>query len=507
VRHGVLLVSVLLILLSGPATVHADTSTGASSTSQGVQYNYTVVDDTAADRLQVRVSVSLPENVVKMRAAPDGQPAGLEVTRLDGFEKQANGTIVWDKETPRPSMRYTINSTQVKDRGIETTGDTTWNFIHKNDIRLRFKFWYYDGPVPSSFNIDTTGEGFAGTSIAVLGNHTTYHDPQAGIRLIVPATVTLDRSPQAILTTLNQSHQQLDTNTPVSTLNVFIAPESFWTAGLYYAGLQNGTADAWVREDYTALGMQNVFVHEYAHAQQRFKTTRNMSWFTEGSAEYYSTLLPLYQNQSTHGTFRGALIRTSSVSTVGDPDSWHNNAEYQQGSRIVAALDAHIRADTNGTASITAVIERMNKHPEPVSLEAFRSMVVDVSGNKSLANWTTRYVTTQEQPPIPMAQQRYARVDRGDSDNDGLSDRTETSIGTEPFTRDTDGDGLSDATEQLRYDTDPLRVDTDDDGLSDNVEVQLGTRPATPTNSTELRRIGVDSFERWVSDIDQGTSS
>jgi len=58
-----------------------------------------------------------------------------------------------------------------------------------------------------------------------------------------------------------------------------------------------------------------------------------------------------------------------------------------------------------------------------------------------------------------------------DSDGDGLSDKEERRIGTDPHNPDTDGDGLSDGDEVLKYHTNPMKVDTDGDGLSDGEEV------------------------------------
>ena len=61
-----------------------------------------------------------------------------------------------------------------------------------------------------------------------------------------------------------------------------------------------------------------------------------------------------------------------------------------------------------------------------------------------------------------------------DSDGDGLFDRDEAVIGTDPYNPDTDGDGLSDGDEHFaRYGnaTDPLNPDSDFDGLKDGAEV------------------------------------
>lgn len=79
-----------------------------------------------------------------------------------------------------------------------------------------------------------------------------------------------------------------------------------------------------------------------------------------------------------------------------------------------------------------------------------------------------------------------------DWDGDGLTDREEAAMGTNPFGRDTDGDGLLDG-EEVRclgllawtkkvnpspenpQGSNPLKVDTDGDGLADSLEVGMTT--------------------------------
>ena len=63
-----------------------------------------------------------------------------------------------------------------------------------------------------------------------------------------------------------------------------------------------------------------------------------------------------------------------------------------------------------------------------------------------------------------------------DSDGDGLSDKRELKLGTDPLKVDTDGDGVSDKDEQ-KYGTDPLNADSDNDGIQDGEELKLGTSP------------------------------
>jgi formylglycine-generating enzyme required for sulfatase activity len=68
-----------------------------------------------------------------------------------------------------------------------------------------------------------------------------------------------------------------------------------------------------------------------------------------------------------------------------------------------------------------------------------------------------------------------------DFDADGLDDRDELILGTDPTNPDTDGDGLSDGDEVNEHGTNPLEPDTDGDGLDDGDEVgEHGTDPLVP---------------------------
>ena len=66
-----------------------------------------------------------------------------------------------------------------------------------------------------------------------------------------------------------------------------------------------------------------------------------------------------------------------------------------------------------------------------------------------------------------------------DADGDGKSFKAEILAGTDPFhnDNDNDGDGLSNAVETSRYHTNPNLADTDNDGLPDAFEISIGSNP------------------------------
>lgn len=67
-----------------------------------------------------------------------------------------------------------------------------------------------------------------------------------------------------------------------------------------------------------------------------------------------------------------------------------------------------------------------------------------------------------------------------DTDGDGLSDKREIEMGTDPKNPDTDGDGLMDGEEADEYKTDPKNPDTDGGGVRDGLEVRNGADPLDP---------------------------
>lgn len=74
----------------------------------------------------------------------------------------------------------------------------------------------------------------------------------------------------------------------------------------------------------------------------------------------------------------------------------------------------------------------------------------------------------------------FSNPTKKDTDDDGLSDYVEFSVGSSPLTIDSDNDGLTDA-QELEIDTDPLSKDTDVDGINDGIEFRASSLNLDPT--------------------------
>ncbi len=117
----------------------------------------------------------------------------------------------------------------------------------------------------------------------------------------------------------------------------------------------------------------------------------------------------------------------------------------------------------------------------------------------------TTYLLLQRQTDVSAADQATqtassnqtaaAVIGEEDTDGDGLTNREETEIGTDPNNPDTDTDLLQDGPEVKVYITNPLLPDTDGDALSDGDEVERGTDPLRPDSDTDQLNDG-DEVQR-----------
>lgn len=77
-----------------------------------------------------------------------------------------------------------------------------------------------------------------------------------------------------------------------------------------------------------------------------------------------------------------------------------------------------------------------------------------------------------------------------DIDYDGLTNKQETELGTNPRIADTDMDGLEDGKEVNETKTDPLKADTDGDGLNDYDEIELELDPLKADSKGDGKKDG-----------------
>lgn len=98
--------------------------------------------------------------------------------------------------------------------------------------------------------------------------------------------------------------------------------------------------------------------------------------------------------------------------------------------------------------------------------------------NDGLTDFQEVYVTYTDPTVYDSVTSGVSDAD-ADSDNDGLSNNDELSKGTSPILSDSDYDNILDGLEVNKYKTDPLMFDSDGDGIGDGDEITVGLNPLT----------------------------
>lgn len=226
---------------------------------------------------------------------------------------------------------------------------------------------------------------------AVVGNlaAASVTEDGAGVTVVAPAGMDVDPERKARFLARYVGPYALQTggNEPVT---LYIAPDAMPSQGRMYDGAgyitQHGFWDGQV---------SSVWIHEYVHSQQAFRTTTEMRWIREASATYLSARLLEEQFRGVaEEDVRGRLDSVPEYEDVvlANRSSWAgSDANYHRGAKVLYLVDAELRAATDGNRTFVDVIRAMNAREEPVTVAAFVAIVEGFTGKDE--DWLQRAIT------------------------------------------------------------------------------------------------------------------
>ena len=174
-------------------------------------------------------------------------------------------------------------------------------------------------------------------------------------------------------------------------VTVVAAPDALAHDGLMYP---DGTGYVTI-EAFWDGDVGSVWLHEVVHTRQSFALGDRMGWFREASAEY----LAYRAMEEQYGPVTDADVRAR-LDAVPDyrearlsaPSTWDGDpVDYTKGARVLYAVDAAVRAGSDGEYTLFDVFYDMNRHDGTVSLGDFHRIVERRAGVE--AAWIERAVT------------------------------------------------------------------------------------------------------------------
>lgn len=229
-------------------------------------------------------------------------------------------------------------------------------------------------------------------------------DPAAGIvtvgrlALVGELSASTREAGDSTVTVVVPAGRDVDPDRKAYFLAEYVSPYSFAPHGtdvtlvaapdvLPHRGVMYSDDTGYVTVDWFWDGsVGSVWIHEYVHARQDFRTACEMSWFREASAEYFA--FRIMQEQHPDVTDDDVRARLESLpehpeTSLANCSSWNGErVDYTRGVRLLYAVDAEIRAESGGEHTLFDVFRAMNELDDPVTIDEFLRLVERYSGEE-----------------------------------------------------------------------------------------------------------------------------
>jgi hypothetical protein len=256
-----------------------------------------------------------------------------------------------------------------------------WAFVNKTAL-----------PTPLERRADTRTDSIVPVGDRVLLGNATSSTREVGtatVTVVAPAGRGVDPTRKSYFISEFLSPYRL--NPDKEEVTVVAAPDAFPHKGLTYG---DGTSYVTI-EGFWDGDVGSVWLHETIHTRQSFRLDREMTWFREASAEYltYRALQEQYE-EVTERDIRARLdaVPNYNETRLSAPSTWGKNpVDYTRGVRVLYAIDVAVRTGSGGDHTLFDVFYAMNQRERSVSLEEFRDIVEDHSGENEA--WIEQAIT------------------------------------------------------------------------------------------------------------------
>lgn len=167
-------------------------------------------------------------------------------------------------------------------------------------------------------------------------------------------------------------------------------------------------SEMYVRGSHTLDGGSSTWVHEYIHTGQKADMATDMEWFTEATAQYFSTKIGLNSGHLTVDFYMDVVVTERYEDDVlTEPSTWNSSStQYKKGQHVLAGLDAQIQAETDGEKSLEDVYASVQTLSGKVTYRSFRTMLLEIAGPQTV-EWANTYIDGDGLPDVPAEEAFY----------------------------------------------------------------------------------------------------
>lgn len=379
-----LVLAVGLSLAAGvPAGTVAADHGGSADSDEIVEVWTFVTEGTDSGTVEVELGYHVGRDVsgLEVNVSSDRITA---VVDTDGFRPTDDpDTYRWERGQAgtEPTLRVAVDANRTNRRfsGLDKVDTGDWALVKGIDRGLRLRARNPED-VELTREVRTAEPGSAGDCLVYVGPNDVHEFDGDGerFRLVVGAPVGDVRIDQ-VRDALVGVSRRLAVGGTSDTVTGFVVTDPIREGGLACR------SDFQVHE--RSLPPKNgidTAIHEYVHTRQEYTADESTEWSVEAEAEYYEFLFALLQGDIEYVQFHERFSHFDGEYddvVLADPDTWTGTrADYERGGLTVAALDAVIRAESNGTSSYQDVLRAKNAHGQEVTLADVERFAGDAAG-------------------------------------------------------------------------------------------------------------------------------
>ncbi|MFW6384754.1 MAG: hypothetical protein ACOCY7_01325 [Halodesulfurarchaeum sp.] len=392
--------------------------TGVAQTSPSIERTMSL--SLTPDRpgsIEVTLQFDVPDSVVELTTST---PENASVTSKRGFESDGETNYTWTGGTRTPTLTFDVPANRTGTYRYSQTAEQRPGEIHPKDPASGLLFadtgdwaivsipslstwWNYRGSSAPKLvrHVETDGPGVAGTRMAYLGPHEAITRDIGGqsMTIVVPDAAEMRASESDVFEAFESASESLRVGATPGRSVVIVAP-----TGVDWG--PHGMAvrpDAWVRDDQELSRADNVWLHEYVHLRQRFRTEEDAVWLQEAVAEYFAASLALEQGRIGFAEYREHLTTGEGArydgSVLTRPDTWVSRANYRKGSLVFGEVDRRLRIATDRRRSAVDLFRTMNQYERPVTHEDVQAEIDSLAGAEEAETYD-RLATAEGAPQM-----------------------------------------------------------------------------------------------------------
>lgn len=402
---------------SGARPAANATPSSASIGPNTLLLNYSVAQTPEPGSVRVTAALDSPTRADGLELTIPEDAEHVRSRGLDQADPDATDDWILNGSAGNASVTYTAPVNTTDDGDAEGLDVGEWALFDVSTVDLQFD--WADAANRTEMSVTRTahvvGQGVADPGFVYLGPSQTYtrNVANGSLRLIVPRATSMTVDRRVVLDFLASAADRLRVGGRDRQVDVFVAPAAIGVRGRTIDVEHGGQQGILLSQNVSVATPDNGWLHEYVHTRQSYTISEEMDWFGEASAEYYAALLTYQSNQISFGRFHGYVNSSKYADAeLASLEPQPTNANYFKGMRVLAALDARIRSESDGQRSLEDVFRRMNGHEGVVSYEDFQRFVTDAAG-RPLDGWLDRQLRSSAVPTVPCDRSLFAAVPDG----------------------------------------------------------------------------------------------